>query len=89
MNDTFPFWLQSLLELRILVLQENGFRGLIWNPHARFGFSKLHVIDLSHNNFSSRLLLEYLKTWNAMLMVITKDNSQKEYMGSQLIIFKT
>ena len=49
-NDAFAFWLQSFLELQILVSQENRFQGLIWNPHTRFGFSKLHVIDLCHNN---------------------------------------
>ncbi|XP_050289794.1 receptor-like protein 53 [Quercus robur] len=87
-NDAFPFWLQSLPELRILVLRANGFHGPIWTPHTRFGFSKLHVIDLSHNNFSGRLPLEYFKTWNAMLMVPAKDNSQPEYMGSQIDYYK-
>ena len=55
MNGTFPFWLESLPELRILVLRANGFHGPIWDPHTKFGFSKLHVIDLSHNNFSGEL----------------------------------
>ncbi|XP_030960680.1 receptor-like protein 32 isoform X2 [Quercus lobata] len=82
-NDAFPFWLQSLPELRILVLRTNGFHGPIWTPHTSFGFSKLHVIDLSHNNFFGRLPSECFKTWNAMLMVPTKDYSQPEYMGSQ------
>ena len=68
---------------RSLVLRANGFHGPIWTPHTRFGLSKLHVIDLSHNNFSGRLPSEYFKTWNAMLIVPAKDNSQPEYMGSQ------
>ena len=83
MNDAFPFWLESLPELRILVLRENRFHGPIWNPHTKNGFSNLHVIDLSHNNFSGRLPSEYFRTWNAMQIVPTKDKSQPEYMESQ------
>ncbi|KAM4108347.1 hypothetical protein ACB094_03G038300 [Castanea mollissima] len=82
-NEAFPFWLQSLPELRILVLRANGFHGPIWAPHTGFGFSKLHVIDLSHNNFSGRLPSEYFRTWNAMQVVPAKDKSQPAYMGSQ------
>ncbi|XP_050274130.1 receptor-like protein 33 [Quercus robur] len=88
MNDAFPFWLQSLPELRILVLHANRFHGPIWNPHTRFGFSKLHVIDLSHNNFSGRLPSEYFRTWNAMQMVPAKDKAQPEYMGIQSNYYK-
>uniref|UniRef100_A0A2N9FIW3 Leucine-rich repeat-containing N-terminal plant-type domain-containing protein n=1 Tax=Fagus sylvatica TaxID=28930 RepID=A0A2N9FIW3_FAGSY len=80
MNDIFPFWLESLPELKILILRANGFQGPIWDSHTNFGFSKLHVIDLSHNNFSGRLPSEYFKTWNAMLMVHGKINSKPEYM---------
>uniref|UniRef100_A0A2N9FP38 Leucine-rich repeat-containing N-terminal plant-type domain-containing protein n=1 Tax=Fagus sylvatica TaxID=28930 RepID=A0A2N9FP38_FAGSY len=81
MNDIFPFWLESLPELKILILRANGFQGPIWDSHTNFGFSKLHVIDLSHNNFSGRLPSEYFKTWNAMLMVHGKINSKPEYMA--------
>uniref|UniRef100_A0A2N9EMJ7 Leucine-rich repeat-containing N-terminal plant-type domain-containing protein n=1 Tax=Fagus sylvatica TaxID=28930 RepID=A0A2N9EMJ7_FAGSY len=80
MNDIFPFWLESLPELQILILRANGFQGPIWDSHTNFGFSKLHVIDLSHNNFTGRLPSEYFKTWNAMLMVHGKINSKPEYM---------
>jgi hypothetical protein len=70
------------LELQILVLRANGFHGPICDPHTKFGLSKLHVIDLSHNNFSGKLPSEYFKTWNAMIMVPNKDKSQPEYMRS-------
>nr|XP_023903630.1 receptor like protein 42-like [Quercus suber] len=81
MNDIFPFWLESLPELQILILRANGFYGPIRSPHTNVSFSKLHVIDLSHNNFSGRLPSENFKTWNAMLMVHGKINSKPEYMG--------
>ena len=81
LNDIFPFWLESLLELKILILQANGFHGPIWGPHTNFGFFELHVMDLSYNNFSVRLPYKYFNTWNAMLMAPGKINSKPEYMG--------
>ena len=43
MIDTFPFWLESLPELQILILRANGFHGPIWGPHTMLGFSMLRV----------------------------------------------
>ncbi|KAK9213825.1 hypothetical protein WN944_005810 [Citrus x changshan-huyou] len=40
-NDTFPIRLGSLLELNILVLQSNNFRGEIKEPEMECGFPKL------------------------------------------------
>uniref|UniRef100_A0A2N9HLV5 Leucine-rich repeat-containing N-terminal plant-type domain-containing protein n=1 Tax=Fagus sylvatica TaxID=28930 RepID=A0A2N9HLV5_FAGSY len=83
LNDTFPFWLESLPELQILVLRANGFHGPIWDPATKIGFSKLHVIDLSHNNFTGELPSKYFMTWNAMLMAPVKaiDLSNNRFYG--------
>ena len=81
LNDTFPFWLESLSELKILVLRANGFYGPIWDPHINFGLSKLHVIDLSHNNFFGKLPSNYFQNWSAIQGVIDNDKSQTGYMG--------
>ncbi|KAM3754646.1 hypothetical protein ACB098_03G181900 [Castanea mollissima] len=78
LNDTFPFWLESLPELRILVLRENRFHGPIWDPHVKFGLSKLHVIDLSHNNFLG----------NAISRVTGDNKSQLGYMGDTSNYYK-
>ncbi|XP_075657303.1 receptor-like protein 7 [Castanea sativa] len=80
LNDTFPFWLESLPELRILVLRANRFHGPIWDPHVNFGLSKLHVIDLSHNNFSGKLPSDFFQNWSAMSGVTGYDKSQSGYM---------
>ncbi|KAM4108334.1 hypothetical protein ACB094_03G037200 [Castanea mollissima] len=88
MIDTFPFWLESLPELQILILRGNGFHGPIWGPHNMLGFSKLRVFDISYNNFSGKLPLKYFKTWDAMLMVQGRDNSQPEYMEDQAPYYK-
>ncbi|XP_030959377.1 receptor-like protein 35 [Quercus lobata] len=82
LNDAFPFWLESLPELRILVLRANGFQGPIWDPHVNFGLSKLHVIDLSHNNFSGKLPSEFFQNWSAISRVTGYDKSESRYMGN-------
>ena len=82
LNDAFPFWLESLPELRILVLRANGFQGPIWDPHVNFGLSKLHVIDLSHNNFSGKLPSEFFQNWSAISRVTSYDKSESRYMGN-------
>uniref|UniRef100_A0A7N2LAZ2 non-specific serine/threonine protein kinase n=1 Tax=Quercus lobata TaxID=97700 RepID=A0A7N2LAZ2_QUELO len=84
-NDAFPFWLESLPELKILVLRANGFYGPIWDPCKNFGLSKLHVIDLSNNNFSGKLLSEYFQNWSAIL---DKNSSQSGYMGDDSNYYK-
>ncbi|KAM4121116.1 hypothetical protein ACJW30_03G183900 [Castanea mollissima] len=76
LNDTFPFWLESLSELKILVLRANGFYGPIWDPNIKFGLTKLHIIDLSHNNFSGKLPSNYFQNWSAIQGVTDKDKSQ-------------
>ncbi|KAM3754645.1 hypothetical protein ACB098_03G181800 [Castanea mollissima] len=86
LNDAFPFWLESLPELQILVLRANGFHGPIWDPCINFGFSKLHVIDLSHNNFSGKLPSEYFQNWSAISKVTSNDKVQ--YMGDVSSYYK-
>ncbi|KAM4110291.1 hypothetical protein ACB094_03G184000 [Castanea mollissima] len=80
LNDTFPFWLESLSELKILVLRANAFHGPIWEPDIRFGLSKLHVVDLSHNNFFGKLPSEYFQNWSAISKATSNDKSQPGYM---------
>ncbi|XP_065635311.1 receptor-like protein 6 [Quercus suber] len=88
MIGTFPFWLESLPELQILILRANGFHGPIWGPHTMLGFSKLRVFDISYNNFFGMLPLEYFETWDAMQMVHGRGNSQPEYMEDQAPYYK-
>ncbi|KAK4598683.1 hypothetical protein RGQ29_015940 [Quercus rubra] len=80
--------LESLSELKILVLQANGFYGPIWDPHINFGLSKLHVIDLSYNNFSGKLPSNYFQNWSAIQGVTDKDKSQTRYMGDSSNYYK-
>ena len=68
-NDIFPFWLGSLPRLQVLILRFNRFHGAIGSPKTNFEFSKLRIIDLSYNGFTSNLPSEYLKNWDAMRIV--------------------
>jgi hypothetical protein len=67
-NDSFPYWLEALLELHILVLRSNRFHGPIGNHKTRGTFfSKLQILDLSHNEFSGRLPVHYFGNMKAMM----------------------
>ncbi|KAI8558073.1 hypothetical protein RHMOL_Rhmol04G0060200 [Rhododendron molle] len=81
-EDTFPLWLGALPELQVLVLRSNRFHGAIENPKTNLKFSKLRIIDLSHNGFSGTLPSEYFQNWNEM-KVVAKGNSM--YMGMDAI----
>jgi len=54
-SDTFPCWLGSLPELKILVLRSNRFYGPLCKSNITFPFQALQIIDLSHNEFTGFL----------------------------------
>ncbi|KAK9162015.1 hypothetical protein Syun_002917 [Stephania yunnanensis] len=59
-DDTFPFWLEHLESLQVLMLQSNKFHGPIKRRHiANSSFESLHIINLSANNFTGHLPLQY------------------------------
>ncbi|GLT74573.1 hypothetical protein SLA2020_463610 [Shorea laevis] len=65
-RDTFPSWLGVLPQLKIFFLCFNGFYGAISGPESDLLFPKLHIVDLSHNEFEGTLPMEYFKRWNVM-----------------------
>ncbi|RZB53707.1 receptor-like protein 6 [Glycine soja] len=64
-NDSFPCWLGTLLELKVVGLRDNHLYGSIRCP-ATCTFPKLHIIDLSHNQFSGNLPLKTIQNWKSM-----------------------
>nr|XP_048330199.1 receptor-like protein 7 isoform X1 [Ziziphus jujuba var. spinosa]XP_048330200.1 receptor-like protein 7 isoform X1 [Ziziphus jujuba var. spinosa] len=66
LSDVFPSWLGSLPFLKLLILQHNGFYGVIEKPKSYIGFPKLQVLDISFNNFTGELPSHYISSWNAM-----------------------
>ncbi|XP_030964405.1 receptor-like protein 35 [Quercus lobata] len=86
-NDSFPYWLEALSELRVLVLSNNRFHGPIRN-HKNKGvfFSKLQILDLSHNEFTGLLPRIYFENLEAMM--ISNENAQKpQYLAQDYGIY--
>eukprot|EP00257_Ricinus_communis_P003373 XP_002515406.2 receptor-like protein 7 [Ricinus communis] len=72
-NDIFPSWLGILPELRILTLRSNKLHGAIGEPLTSSEFSRLQIIDLSDNNCTGKLPVEYIRNWAAM-KIVDKDH---------------
>ncbi|CAN7138912.1 unnamed protein product [Brassica rapa subsp. narinosa] len=75
-NDTFPFWLKYLPNLKVLVLRSNRFHGPISSPQYPLMFSKLRIIDISHNMFDGSLPPNYFVNWSTSLVSIFEDYRQ-------------
>ncbi|GKV38397.1 hypothetical protein SLEP1_g46312 [Rubroshorea leprosula] len=82
-SDTFPYWLESLPHLQVLVLRSNKFHGSVQSTKESPSFPKLRVLDLSSNYFVGALPVWYIENFNAM-MDPHKDGGSPEYM---MIVF--
>lgn len=80
-TDSFPSWLGSLPQLKLLILRHNRFHGRIKKPEMGMDqFAKLQVIDLSSNDFSGVLPSDYIFGWNAMESAI--ESGGLKYMSA-------
>ncbi|KAL7219113.1 hypothetical protein ACSBR2_012232 [Camellia fascicularis] len=68
-NDTFPYWLETLPELQVLVLKFNRFHGHIntFKTKSKLHFPKLRIIDISYNEFTGLLPTNYISRFEAMM----------------------
>ncbi|XP_031248861.1 receptor-like protein 34 [Pistacia vera] len=78
-NDTFPHWLGSLPKLQVVVLKSNKFHGPIEYSTRRFPFTKLQILDLSHNQFTGLLPIRYFEKSEAMMRG-DKGSPEVEYL---------
>lgn len=67
-RDVFPFWLDKLPNLKVLVLRNNSFYGQIQLPRRNFSLPTLGIIDLSSNQFTGALPQEFIKSLDEMSM---------------------
>ncbi|KAL0009196.1 hypothetical protein SO802_010698 [Lithocarpus litseifolius] len=81
-SGTFPHWLESLLELRVLVLRSNKFHGAIANPKTKFSFPNLRIIDLSHNEFHGLLPTKYFNHFEAMMSMNANNGHMPPSLGN-------
>ncbi|THG16555.1 hypothetical protein TEA_028770 [Camellia sinensis var. sinensis] len=79
-EDAFPFWLENLPQLKVVVLRYNKFHGPIEQPRKRLAFTNLHIIDMSHNDFTSTLPSKYFDSWDSMMMA-NEDKAQSKYIA--------
>jgi Leucine-rich repeat (LRR) protein len=82
MNDTFPFWLGVLPELRVLILRSNRIYGTMENVNSNFHFSNIRIIDLSNNEIIGKLPSQYFQNWKAMQIHDVKGLMYMEANGS-------
>ncbi|XP_050271245.1 receptor-like protein kinase 7 isoform X1 [Quercus robur] len=82
-NDFFPYWLEALPNLQILVLKSNRFHGPVGNHNTRgMFFSKLQILDLSFNEFTGFLPKNYFENLNTM-MINDEDKNESQYFGKR------
>ncbi|GKC71187.1 leucine-rich repeat-containing protein [Tanacetum coccineum] len=80
LNGTFPEWLGGLSNLQVLVLKSNNFHGPIGTSTAiEHAFSRLHVLDLSHNSFVGKLPGKYFQNFQAMQKMLS-NSTQPDYL---------
>ncbi|GKV05288.1 hypothetical protein SLEP1_g17318 [Rubroshorea leprosula] len=82
-KDTFPYWLESLPKLQVLVLRSNKFHGFVHNTKANSSFPKLRVLDLSNNNFVGPLPVHYIENLKAMVNAQEDGKNSAQYMGGR------
>ncbi|MED6205550.1 hypothetical protein PIB30_018725 [Stylosanthes scabra] len=78
-EDTFPHWLQSLQYLEILVLRSNKLYGPIVSLKSKDMFPNLIIFDISSNNFSGQLPKAYIKSFQAMKIVVGAEGQSSFY----------
>ncbi|XP_031104118.1 receptor-like protein 9DC3 [Ipomoea triloba] len=66
LHDSFPYWLDTLRNLRVLVLRSNHFYGEICTSNTTLPFTKLHIFDVSDNEFTGPLPRYYMENFEAM-----------------------
>eukprot|EP00257_Ricinus_communis_P028373 XP_025015787.1 receptor-like protein 9DC3 [Ricinus communis] len=67
MDDTFPCFLGTLLELQILMLKSNKLHGSIECSNMTDSFHKVQIFDLSNNMFSGSLPTNYFVGFKAII----------------------
>ncbi|XP_062115649.1 receptor-like protein 6 [Humulus lupulus] len=66
-SDVFPTWLGRFPMLKVVLMRENKFHGVIGKPEYTKGeFPMLQIIDVSHNYFTGALPSQYMLLWDAM-----------------------
>ncbi|KAA3467748.1 LRR receptor-like serine/threonine-protein kinase GSO1 [Gossypium australe] len=79
LSDTFPHWLGMLPKLQALILRSNRFHGSIQVSSTTFSFSRLQMVDLSHNDFTGLLPTEFFQNLKALKEEVGHENDLLSY----------
>ncbi|KAK8682380.1 hypothetical protein V6N13_054769 [Hibiscus sabdariffa] len=82
MHDTFPFWLKKLPYLAVLILRENRFYGQIKHLNHKIGFPALDVLDITSNQFSGELSIDFLQATQLRSLKIGGNNLEGKLSSS-------
>ncbi|KAM6552655.1 hypothetical protein CsatB_013417 [Cannabis sativa] len=90
---TFPYWLEELPKLQVLVLKSNRFHGFMGAPKIKYPFPKLQILDISDNEFSGRLPTKYFRSFKAMMGEYATSRNlthigDKYYQDSVIVVMK-
>ncbi|KAL7224462.1 hypothetical protein ACSBR1_025838 [Camellia fascicularis] len=85
-NDTFPYWLETLLKLQVLSFQTNKFHGPMGSSKTQLPFPKLRILDLTHIEFSGFLPTTYFKHFKAMRII--NESVGLRYIGELIIMIQ-
>ncbi|KAF2620632.1 hypothetical protein F2Q68_00038328 [Brassica cretica] len=80
-SDTFPFWLNALPQLEVIVLRSNRFHGPISSPGISLSFAALSIMDISLNNFNGSLPPDYFANLSEPLVNSPPVKRWPEYRG--------
>jgi len=80
LNGTFPHWSANLQDLQVLVLKSNKLHGPVESSSIiKHPFSRLKVLDLSHNKFVGFLPRKYFQSFDGMKNGVNK--SELKYLA--------
>lgn len=89
-EDSFPYWMGNLSQLRVLVMKSNKLRGeILPSPNELLLFPKLQVFDISSNRFTGLLPIQYLQNFaNVMINRTDKGKWFSAYKEPVTLILK-
>ncbi|PIN17275.1 Leucine-rich repeat protein [Handroanthus impetiginosus] len=93
LQDLFPFWIETLPELQVLVMKSNKFHGNMLSDHLRndniLPFPKLQIFDISHNKFTGPLPYGYFKNFVAMMNVkVNRTEGRNRFADPVILVLK-
>jgi len=83
-EDTFPYWLETLPNLQVLSLRSNKFHGVITSLGTKLPFPKLRIFDISNNYFTGLLPTSYIHNFQGM-MNVNESQTGLKYLGNNVI----